>query len=153
MKRKKCALLGYVFGGEFSRRKKELLTNYSNLCILDFDHVQCDDIEEAKEEIFKNEYVFAVWISPSGDGIKAIIQFDFSAYNEEKNLEYSSLHQEAYRQLSAKNIFGYKLDESGSDVSRLCFTSSDAKIKIKDSIELFPVEFVEINPFKEKNRI
>ena len=149
-KKKKSALKAYLFGGEFSRRKKDCLTNYSYLCILDFDHVQCNDIEDAKEEIFKNEYVFAVWISPSGDGIKALVQFDFSAYNDEKNLEYSSLHQEAYRQLNEKKIFAYELDESGSDVSRLCFTSCDAKLKLKDSIEAFPVEYVEIKKEKEK---
>ena len=147
-KEKKCALKGYVFTGEFSRRKMEYLTNYSSLCILDFDHIQCNDIEEAKEEIFKNEYVFAAWISPSGDGIKAIIQFDYSAFESDENPNYGLLHKEAYRQLSEKNIFGYELDESGSDVSRLCFTSSDAKLKIKDSIELFPVEYVKVSTCK-----
>ena len=83
---KKSKLKGYVFGGEFFVRNQKNLVNYSYLCVLDFDHIQCANIEDAKEEIFQNKYVFAAWISPSGDGIKAIIHFDFSAFERIFNI-------------------------------------------------------------------
>ena len=51
-----------------------------------------------------------------------------------------------------KNTFPCKLDTSGSDVSRLCFTSSDSDLKIKDEFESFLVEYVPTKRITQTNR-
>ena len=150
-KSKKRRLKAYIFGGVFSRRANDGLLEYSKLCVLDFDKV--DDVDSVKEAVFKNKYVFSSWTSPSGNGVKALIIFDFSAYSTERNIDYAKLHKEPYRQFNERNVFPCEIDTSGSDISRLCFTSSDPDLKIKDEFEVFPVEYVPTKKFKLTNRL
>lgn len=150
-KDKKRRLKAYIFGGLFSRRANDGLLDYSKLCVLDFDKV--DDVDFAKEIVFKNKYVFSSWTSPSGNGVKALIAFDFSAYSAERNIDYARLHKEAYRQFNERNVFSCEMDTTGSDVSRLCFTSSDPDLRIKNEFEVFPVEYVPTKKFKLTNRL
>ncbi|MBR2091016.1 MAG: hypothetical protein IJ905_11845 [Fibrobacter sp.] len=148
---KKRNLKGYLFSGYFERRSKDALLEYSKICVLDFDKV--GDVDSVKKEIFENEYVFAVWVSPSGNGIKALIVFDYSAYLSESNIDYVNLHKEAFKQFNKKNSFSCELDTSGCDVARLCFTSSDPSLKIKDEFKTFPVEFISTKKIKSVSRL
>lgn len=151
-KKLKQKLKGYLFSGSFLRRSKNFIQKYSTICVLDFDKI--GDAEVAKEEIFSNEYVFAAWISPSGNGVKALIAFDYSSFDGEENIDYAELHTHAYNQFFGENFFlPYELDRSGCDVARLCFTSSDADLRIKDEVECFPVKKIEIKKVRKTNRV
>lgn len=140
-KEKKENLKAYLFSGQFRKRNKTELNLYSNICVLDFDHVTDyeKDIEVVKNNIYQNEYVFATWISPSGDGIKALIMFDYSNIANIDRIKYPFYHEEAYKQFYNSCFFPYALDDSGKDVSRLCFTSSDSKLLLKDEINPYYV--------------
>lgn len=136
---KKKKLKAYLFSGQFRKRNKTDLNSYSNICVLDFDHVTNyeKDIELAKKTIHQNEYVFATWLSPSGDGIKALIMFDYSNIANIDRTKYALYHEEAYKEFYNCCFFPYVLDDSGKDVTRLCFTSSDSKLLLKDEINPF----------------
>ena len=60
-----------LFGGEFKERLDTALKSYSKLVVLDFDN--CDVIKK-RTELSLLDYVYAVWVSPSGDGLKALIK-------------------------------------------------------------------------------
>ena len=62
-----------MFSGKFSSRKDEGLTKHSNLIALDFDHV---NVQEVKTKLVQDQYVLAVWCSPSGDGVKALLKIE-----------------------------------------------------------------------------
>lgn len=59
-----------LWSGVFTERKDGALHDHSGLIVIDFDHV---NTEELKPTISTDEFVLACWISPSGDGLKAII--------------------------------------------------------------------------------
>ena len=61
-----------VFSGVFSARRDDMVSEYTNLIILDFDYVS--DVFKEKEILTKNPYIYACWISPRGNGLKALVK-------------------------------------------------------------------------------
>lgn len=120
----KNSLPGVTFCGTFTSRKKENLKQGSGLAILDFDKL--DNAFEFKDSLKSNDYIFSCWISPSGNGVKALVKIPVI----ENDIEYKQI----FKQLS--DIFT-NLDSSGSDISRLCFESFDADIYINLDSEKF----------------
>lgn len=152
----KNQLDGYIFTGTFSCRGTSNLVNYSNLCVLDFDHLTKENINKLKGFLKNDKFVFAYWDSPSGTGVKGLICFDFSMIiNLKKDI--STYHKLAFCQFSdyfdkTFNNSEVKLDSSGKDIPRLCFSSYDPNIIIKDEVECFLVETTEPDLLK-KNKI
>ena len=70
-KKLKNSLPLVCFSGEFSRRADDAMLEHSGMIVLDFDHV---NIEESKTFVGSDDYVHACWVSPSGDGLKAIVK-------------------------------------------------------------------------------
>ena len=120
----KNSLPAVTFCGTFSSRKKENLKQGSGLAILDFDKL--DDVIGYKEQLKANDYVFACWISPSGNGLKALIKIPII----KNDAEYKNI----FKQL--KELYPL-IDDSGSDISRLCFESYDKDIYINLDSEKF----------------
>jgi hypothetical protein len=58
-----------LWAGEFESRRDDALTEHSTLIVLDFDHI---DVVDSKNVLSTDPYVFACWISPSGEGLKAL---------------------------------------------------------------------------------
>lgn len=117
--------VGVTFSGTFNYRKTEGLDQHSGLVILDFDKYDLENgAELKKEELSKDPYIFAAWISPSGNGVKALIKVPPEPENH--LLYFNSVF---------KKYNDYYLDQSGKDVSRLCYESYDPSIYInKDSL-------------------
>ena len=124
----KNQLDGYIFTGTFSRRGSDNLIKYSHLCVLDFDHLTYETKISLRNYLQNNKFVFAYWDSPGG-GYKGLIYFDYSLINEwEKDIP--AFHKMAFYQFSAYfdkefNNPLVKLDQSGNDVPRLCYSSYD----------------------------
>ena len=70
-KDKKRRLPVVCFSGEFSSRADDALFEHSGFIVLDFDHV---DVEATKTTLASDDHVYSCWVSPSGDGIKALVQ-------------------------------------------------------------------------------
>ena len=115
----KQSLPSVCFSGKFTERKDSEIQEHSGFVILDFDHEE--DVESKKSALENDEYTYAVWISPSGDGLKALIQVP-------KDIENHKFH---YLALVEKYP---ELDTTSQNLSRVCYESFDPEIYInKDS--------------------
>jgi len=124
-KEKKLELPVVCFSGEFSSRADEALFEHSGYIVLDFDHV---NVEATKTALATDDYIYACWVSPSGDGIKALVRIT----NPER-------HRDHFRALTAylSRQHGLEVDETGINESRACFESYDPDIIIKDDYKRF----------------
>ncbi len=111
-----------VFAGKIvGERKDTNIVEHSGFVILDFDHTE--DVEFTKKRIFECEHVKAVWVSPSGDGLKALF-----------NIADGSKHREHYEAI--KDLFP-ELDAVNINPSRLCFESYDPKLLERETTKVF----------------
>lgn len=119
----KATCFDYVtFSGIFHKRSDRQLVTHSGLMTIDFDHVPRHRALRHKlltDEHFQTEMLF---VSPSGDGLKWIIQVDLSEVS----------HQEYFKAVSAYIREKYKLsiDTSGKDISRACYLPYDPDVYV-----------------------
>ena len=102
-----------LFSGEFEARNDEALTKHSQFIVLDFDHI---DVASSKALLSTDPYVYSCWVSPSGDGLKALVKVS----NPERHRD----HFRALRTYFNKQ-YDLEVDESGINESRACFESYD----------------------------
>lgn len=114
-----------LWSGVFSERRDESIKKHSGLIVLDFDHIE---VEGSKNILATDEYVYACWISPSGEGLKALVKINSP-----------SDHRSHFRALQAyfDKTYGLEVDPSGVNESRACFESYDKDIVIKESSLVF----------------
>jgi len=114
-----------LFSGTFSTRKDDAIGEHSGLIVLDFDHVNA---EESKALLSTDEYVYACWISPSGEGLKALVRVT----NPER-------HREHFRALQSyfDSTYGLCADPSGINESRACFESYDPELVLNENSKSF----------------
>ena len=105
-----------LFSGTFkNERNSNNLIQHSGIVILDFDKVEID-VEEKKKQLMTNPFILAAFVSPSGNGVKALVR-----------IKDKTKHTEHY--LSILKDFP-DADKSTKDVSRACFECSDKDILI-----------------------
>jgi hypothetical protein len=123
----KAKLSAFIPAGEFSYRSNSSLTKYWGRIVIDIDNLPDLDYLRAKIRTVKDPTILMMFVSPSGSGLKIIHQLDFP---ELKTLEdISDFHKQAFRSLVAYYVKKYKvveIDESGSDLARLCYYSHDS---------------------------
>jgi twinkle protein len=117
----KKKLPAVCFSGTFSKRKDSELLEHSGYIVLDFDNVA--DIAQKRNELCSVEYITAVWISPSGKGLKALVQ-----------IEWKTKHKEHFDALMAEMS---DIDKTGRNVSRLCFESYDPDLYYNPNAEVY----------------
>lgn len=149
----KMQLPGVCFQGTFKHRSVDKLIQHSGFIIIDIDKID-SPIKEEKEKISKDEYIYALWISPSGKGLKGLVKIPPEKENHK-----------GYFDSFGKHLGHPKWDSSGSDVSRICFESYDPEIYINENaliwseIEEPEIEDVGVDsdsvvmPIKSENRI
>jgi len=113
------------FSGEFAERADEALFEHSGLVVLDFDHI---DVAQAKGALATDAYVYSCWVSPSGDGLKALVKIS----NPERHRD----HFRALRTYFHKQ-YDLEVDESGINESRACFESYDPDIIVNPESQKF----------------
>ena len=115
-----------MFSGKFAKRSSKDIIEHSGLICMDVDKIESPSSKV--DEMRFDPHIVAAFVSPSANGLKAIFAIP-------KNVE---RHTEAF--MSAKSYlstYGLTADESGKDVSRLCFLSHDKEIHYApDAIEL-----------------
>lgn len=126
----KSKLPAVTFCGEFETvRKASEVTVYNNIMILDIDHITTEELQAFKNALCADKYVLSFWDSPSGKGLKCLINIKS---NPEK-------HKSVFNSL--KNYFlekyNIELDVSGKDISRLCFSSWDENIYYNANAEVY----------------
>jgi len=137
----KTRLPSIVFSGLFSEtRKIESLVNYNNICVIDIDSIPIQDIQKCLNTFYLDPFVFSFWISPSGSGIKGLVKFRYTI-ELSINTSYEN-HKFAFSKLYdyIKGKYNIEIDKSGSDVTRLCFVSSDCNLVLKEQAEEFLID-------------
>lgn len=117
----KKKLPAVCFSGTFSKRKDSELLEHSGYIVLDFDNVT--NITQKRNELCAISYITAVWISPSGKGLKALVQ-----------IEWKTRHKEHFDALMVEMP---DIDKTGRNVSRLCFESYDPDLYYNPNAEVY----------------
>lgn len=138
-KSKKKQLPSYIFSGiAYGDRHKFDISGYTSLIVVDIDKLE--NIELVKSQLKSDCHVISVWISPSGNGLKALFYLD---YRTPVNDNVWILHEHcAFPQIENYLLskYGIHIDKTGADITRLCFVSSDSEIHLKKEFQPFPVD-------------
>ncbi|MEO3488513.1 BT4734/BF3469 family protein [Phocaeicola vulgatus] len=123
----------FTCNGTFHRRNNASLLQYSSFIAIDFDGFSTiDELLAYKEHLKTYSFVYAVFVSPSGNGLKAIIQHTSTNPAHHYNL-FVQLHR----------VFGMNnanFDGVVSDISRGTYFSYDPDLWINPCCRAF--EFV-----------
>jgi hypothetical protein len=110
-------------------RKMEFLAEYSNLIILDIDKLSAADLKAASNLAIQNEFTYASFISPSGNGLKILVKTDTPQTEHKESFLAVQDHYE--------KLLNLEIDKSGKDVTRLCFYSFDANLYLNENAAVF----------------
>lgn len=110
-------------------RKMEFLTNYNALMVLDIDKLEKEKLQQCKTKIRMDDFVFASFVSPSGNGLKIFVKV--STDKEQ--------HKETFLELQRyfEELLQVEIDKSGKDITRLCFFSYDPELYMNENAETF----------------
>lgn len=116
----KQELPAICFSGKFSKREDSALLEHSGLICLDFDDFPSnDEILAKKDELANDPYTFAVFISPSGNGLKVLVKIPAD----------TSKHKTFFNAL--ENYYNCEqFDKTSKNVSRVCYESYDPTIYV-----------------------
>lgn len=128
----KQKLEAVTWSGQFEPRVITGLYRHSGLICIDIDDLtEWGELHNALE---LDPFLFAKFISPSGNGLKLIFAIDVTTEKINERTSYEAdrkniieAHYEYFNCIAAylKSHYGIIADESGKDPSRLCFVSSD----------------------------
>jgi hypothetical protein len=119
----KKLLPAICFSGTFNKRTDASLIQHSGLICLDFDgYSKQKELLQDKENLTKNKYVFSVFISPSGNGLKVLVKIPADADN----------HTNYFNSLE-KYFNSQYFDKTSKNVSRVCYESYDPLLHINEN--------------------
>jgi len=105
-----------MFSGRFRERNTSGLIEHSGFICLDFDGI------DNREELAADPYIYACWLSPSGNGVKALVKIPTDDH-------YGSF-------LAIEKRYP-NIDRACKDVSRVCYESYDPDIYINEESDVF----------------
>lgn len=120
-----------TFAGTFTTRSNSSLKKSSGFAIIDFDNV--DNLESLINNIENDNYTYSSFVSPSGNGLKALVKIP-PVQDDKTYKEYYYKIQEHYNQYAPT-------DDSTKDISRGTYLSSDSNIYLNLDAEIFTDKF------------
>ena len=151
----KKQLPAICFSGTFNKRNDNALIEHSGLICLDFDgYDKQKELLQDKENLSKNKYVYSVFISPSGNGLKVLVKIPKDADN----------HINYFNSLM-KHFNSQYFDKTSRNISRVCYESYDPLIYVNENSSIWDtiedIEYVEVNrnidkptiPITDENKI
>ena len=143
----KKQLPAICFSGTFNKRTDASLLEHSGLICLDFDgYTKMKELLQDKENLSKNKYVFSVFISPSGNGLKVLVKIP--ADEENHTMYFNSLE---------KYFNSPYFDKTSKNLSRVCYESYDPLIAINENSSIWDVieepEYTEVSKTRDKATI
>jgi len=118
----KKELPAICFSGTFKKRSDSSLIHHSGLICLDFDgYERAKDMKDEKDKLSRDRHVFAVFVSPSGNGLKALVKVPADVTN----------HINHFNALE-KHFNSEHFDTTSKNVSRVCYESYDPLIYINE---------------------
>lgn len=143
----KKQLPAICFSGTFNKRTDASLIEHSGLICLDFDgYDKQKELLQDKESLSKNKYVFSVFISPSGNGLKVLVKIPADAENH--TMYFNSLE---------KYFNSPYFDKTSKNLSRVCYESYDPLIAINENSSIWDTieepEYTEVSKTRDKATI
>jgi hypothetical protein len=143
----KKQLPAICFSGTFNKRTDASLIEHSGLICLDFDgYTKQKELLQDKENLSKNKYVFSVFISPSGNGLKVLVKIPADAENH--TMYFNSLE---------KYFASPYFDKTSKNISRVCYESYDPLIAINENSSIWDIieepEYTEVSKTRDKATI
>ena len=115
------------FSGTFNKRNDSSLVEHSGFICLDFDGYKKQKILLGdKESLTKDKYVYSVFISPSGNGLKVLVKIPEDPDN----------HVNYFNSLE-KHFNSQYFDKTCKNLSRVCYESYDPLIYINEQSSIF----------------
>ena len=116
----KKQLPSICFSGKFNKRSDVSLLEHSGLICLDFDgYLKKQELLSDKTKFAKNKYVYSVFISPSGKGLKVLVKIPAIPENHT-----------GYFIALEKHFKSNYFDKTSKNLSRVCYESYDPLIEI-----------------------
>lgn len=114
-----------TFSGIFTKCNDISLVQHSGLLCIDFDHI--DNLDGLKAKLLNDPYFETelMFVSPSGDGIKWVINIDISQHSHEQYFQAVSQY--------LGDAYEIEADKSCRNVSRACFLPYDPNCYIKQN--------------------
>jgi SOS response regulatory protein OraA/RecX len=135
----KKRLPSICFSGTFNKRADSSLILHSGLICLDLDgYSKKKELEEDRAKFKKSKFVYAVFVSPSGNGLKVLVQIPQEADNHKK-----------YFNALNKHFASPYFDTTSKNVSRVCYESSDPHLYVNEKSKLW--EKLEEDEYQEKH--
>lgn len=123
----KKELPAICFSGTFTKRADNAIVEHSGIICLDFDgYPSKKAMLDQKKVLTTNQYVYSVFISPSGDGLKVLVQIPKDIENHVK-----------YFNALNKHFSSEYFDKTSKNISRVCYESYDKDIYINKDAEVW----------------
>jgi hypothetical protein len=136
----KKGLPAICFSGKFNKRTDASLIEHSGLICLDFDgYDKQKALLQDKENLSKNKYVYSVFISPSGNGLKVLVKIPADPEN----------HTNYFNSLE-KYFNSPYFDKTSKNISRVCYESYDPQIHINYNSSVWDI--IEEPEYTERNK-
>src|ERR1051325_7182865 len=126
----KKKLPGALWSGTFRVRQKENLLEHSGLLCADLDELG-DRIPEVRQKLLTSPNLYALFLSPTGDGLKAVFRVVADENSHKENFLAVEEHVRALTEV--------QIDESCKDVARLCFLSHDPDAYLNEEATELPL--------------
>ncbi len=116
----KKKLPSICFSGVFNKRMDSALVEHSGLICLDFDgYEKKKELAEDRLKFEKNKFVFSVFVSPSGKGLKVLVKIPQDPENHKK-----------YFNALKKHFGSSYFDSTSKNISRVCYESFDKQLYV-----------------------
>lgn len=124
----KKKLHAILFGGVAVNRTDNDINQPSGLMVTDYDHLPDVEFLRIWDKLKNDKHTVLMFRSPSGDGIKAVVNIPKSTKDEYRK------RFKAYEEYIQEPEF---FDEKNSNISRLCFVSYDPELYTNYEAETF----------------
>ncbi|MBK8944092.1 MAG: primase C-terminal domain-containing protein [Ignavibacteriae bacterium] len=129
----KAKNLPYFTLNKFSNKRSKENFISTQAMVFDIDHLE--NVEEIKSYLSKWKYTSAVFISPSGNGLKLIVKLNRPIT---ANNEYERIYLNLVNLIEKE--FNVNLDRSTKDSARACFLSFDPAMYINELAEAINID-------------
>jgi hypothetical protein len=136
----KKQLPAICFSGTFNKRADSSLMEHSGLICLDFDgYTKQKEMLQEKERLSKNKFVYSVFVSPSGNGLKVLVKVPADADN----------HVNYFNSLE-KHFNSPYFDKTSKNLSRVCYESYDPLIYVNPTASVWTQ--IDETEYQEKSK-
>lgn len=123
----KVTLPAICFSGTFTKRSDNSIVEHSGLICLDFDKYESDELlNEDRNKLINDKYTFALFTSPSGNGLKLLVKIPLEIDNHKK-----------YFDALEKHYNNSHFDTTSKNISRVCFESYDSELFVNKKSKMW----------------